>query len=113
MRPRALYVGMTNVFVTLSILGCLAVEPVRAVEPRKEQSTAPQKPLVRVVDLDVGETTQLELCNGQRVKVELLNLRELRDPIRQAVRSAMVTVKVEGEELLVMREEDIMAVIEG
>jgi len=99
MRPRALYVGMINVFFTLSILGCLAVEPVRAAEPRKEQSTAPQKPLVRVVDLDIGETTQLELCNGQRVKVELLKLRETRDPIRQAVRSAEVTVKVEGEEI--------------
>ena len=99
MRPRALYVGMTTVFFTLSILGCLAVEPVRAAEPRKEQSTAPQKPLVRVVDLDIGETTQLELCNGQRVKVELLKLRETRDPIRQAVRSAEVTVKVEGEEI--------------
>ena len=58
-----------------------------------------EQPLVRVVDISVGETTQLELCNGQQVSVQLLSLRESRDPIRQAVRSAKVTVKVDGEEI--------------
>ena len=40
----------------------------------------------------------MELCNGQRVEVKLWNLRETRDPIRQAVHSAKVTVMVDGEE---------------
>jgi murein DD-endopeptidase MepM/ murein hydrolase activator NlpD len=53
--------------------------------------------LVRVVDLTVGESVQVELCNGERVQVKLLELRETRDPIRQAIRSAMVKVQVDGE----------------
>jgi putative heme-binding domain-containing protein len=65
----------------------------------QKQSAAPQQPLVRVVDLNVGEATQLNLCNGQEVEVKLMNLVETRDPIRQAVRSAKVTVKVDGEEI--------------
>jgi hypothetical protein len=86
--------------LVLPILCCLAADSLRAAEPRlQELSAAPQQPLVRVVDLNVGETTQLELCNGQRVELKLLNLRETRDPIRQAVRSAKVTVKVDGEEI--------------
>ncbi|HIA63694.1 MAG TPA: hypothetical protein EYN93_12525, partial [Planctomycetaceae bacterium] len=39
--------------------------------------------LVRVVDLTVGESVQLELCNGEHVQVKLLDLQETRDPIRQ------------------------------
>jgi len=58
-------------------------------------------PLVRVVDLAVGESTTVELCDGQRVDVKLLDLRETRDPIRQAVRSAMVTVQVDGEKITI------------
>ena len=58
-------------------------------------------PLVRVVDLTVGESTTVELCNGQRVDVKLLDLQETRDPIRQAVRSAMVTVQVDGETIAI------------
>ncbi len=59
----------------------------------------PLQPLVRVVDLNVGESTELELCNGQHVQVKLLALEETRDPIRQAVRSALVTVQVDGDEI--------------
>ena len=53
--------------------------------------------LVRVVDLSVGESVQVELCNGEHVQVKLLDLQETRDPIRQAIRSAMVKVQVDGE----------------
>ena len=86
--------------LVLPILCYIAADSLWAAEPcLQELSAAPQQPLVRVVDLNVGETTQLELCNGQRVEVQLLNLRETRDPIRQAVRSAKVTVQVDGEEI--------------
>jgi len=54
-------------------------------------------PIVRVVDLDVNEATTVTLSNGEQVKVKLLDLKETRDPIRNAVRSAMVTVEVDGE----------------
>ena len=54
-------------------------------------------PIVRVVDLNVGETTTVTLGNGEQVKVKLCDLKETRDPIRNAVRSAIVTVEVDGE----------------
>ncbi|HAW30840.1 MAG TPA: hypothetical protein DCY03_22425, partial [Planctomycetaceae bacterium] len=54
-------------------------------------------PIVRVVDLNVGESASVTLSNGEQVQVKLLDLEETRDPIRQAVRSAIVTVEVDGE----------------
>ncbi len=56
-------------------------------------------PLVRTVDLNVGETQTVRLSNGKSTKIKLLNLKETRDPIRQAVRSAKVTVEVDGQEI--------------
>ncbi len=58
-------------------------------------------PLVRVVDLTVGDSTTVELCNGQKVDVRLVDLQETRDPVRQAVRSAMVTVQVDDETITI------------
>lgn len=60
-------------------------------------------PLVRVVDLTVGESTTMELCNGQKVDVRLVDLQETRDPVRQAVRSAMVTVQVDGAKITIVQ----------
>lgn len=57
------------------------------------------KPLVRVADVNVGEATKVELCDGLLVEVKLLNLSETRDPIRQAIRSAVVTVQIDGQEI--------------
>lgn len=65
----------------------------------QKQAASGQQPLVRVVDLNIGETTQVKLSDGQQVEVKLTNLVETRDPIRQAVRSAMVTVQIDGEEI--------------
>ncbi|MDT8303556.1 MAG: hypothetical protein RQ760_18900, partial [Sedimentisphaerales bacterium] len=46
------------------------------------------EPLVRVVDLDVGETLQVTLHDGTGVTVTLLELTEKRDSVRNAVRRA-------------------------
>lgn len=73
--------------------------PLYADDDAAEESAI--KPLVRVVDLNVGESTTVELCNGQKVDVKLVDLQETRDPIRQAVRSAMVTVLVDGEKITI------------
>jgi murein DD-endopeptidase MepM/ murein hydrolase activator NlpD len=54
-------------------------------------------PLVRVVDLNVGDVAEVELANGKTVKVKLLELQETRDPIREAIRLATVKVEVDGE----------------
>ena len=53
-------------------------------------------PLMRVVDLNVGEERTITLCNGESVIVKLLTKRTLRDPVRNAVRQAWVDVEVDG-----------------
>ena len=55
------------------------------------------QPLVRVVDLDRGEATQVELADGSKAQVKLIDVQETRDPIRDAVRRARVTVEVNGQ----------------
>jgi hypothetical protein len=55
------------------------------------------EPLVRVVDLNIDDSTEVELCNGSAVTVKLLDLQETRDTVCFAVRRAVVTVEVNGE----------------
>jgi hypothetical protein len=54
-------------------------------------------PLVRVVDLNVGDSSQVELCDGTGRMVKLTALKEYRDAVRNAVRKAHVTIEVDGE----------------
>lgn len=56
-------------------------------------------PIVRTFDLDLGETVPAELSDGTTVSIKLLKLKESRDRIRQAVRSAKATVSVDGEDI--------------
>jgi murein DD-endopeptidase MepM/ murein hydrolase activator NlpD len=55
------------------------------------------KPLVRAVDLNLGQTQEVQLCDGQKVQVKLLDLKETVDPLRAAVRNARVEVEVDGQ----------------
>jgi murein DD-endopeptidase MepM/ murein hydrolase activator NlpD len=57
------------------------------------------RPLVRIVDLTVGEGQQVELCDGKRVNVKLMDLHETRDDLRHAIRRAEVRVEVNGQEV--------------
>jgi murein DD-endopeptidase MepM/ murein hydrolase activator NlpD len=54
-------------------------------------------PSVRVLDLDLGESGQVTLADGKTATVKLLDLKETRDEIRDAVRRAVVKVEVNGE----------------
>jgi murein DD-endopeptidase MepM/ murein hydrolase activator NlpD len=54
------------------------------------------EPLLRVVDLNLGESAEVELHDGAKVRVKLLDLEETRDSLRQAVRQARVQVEVDG-----------------
>ena len=54
------------------------------------------RPLVRVIDLSIGETQQVKLSDGTRAVVKLVDLDEQRDSISDAVRRAEVTVEVDG-----------------
>ncbi|MHC4679790.1 MAG: PKD domain-containing protein [Planctomycetota bacterium] len=58
-----------------------------------------QTPLVTVTDLDVGESQTLELHDGSKATVKLLDLKETRDDLRNAVRQAVVTVEVNGKSI--------------
>lgn len=60
---------------------------------------APQKvePLLRAVDLNVGESAEVTLSNGKKATVKLLSLDERRDPIRNALREPKVAVEVDGQ----------------
>ncbi len=55
------------------------------------------KPLLRVVDLTIGESADVELCDGSNATVRLIDLKETRDEPSSAVRRAEVTVEVNGK----------------
>ncbi len=59
-------------------------------------------PLVRVVDLNVGDLREVELCDGSRATVKLLDLQETHDSVRGAVRRAEVTVEVNGKQVKIV-----------
>src|SRR5262249_55573154 len=51
------------------------------------------------IDLNVGETQVVELADHKKVRVRLLDLREARDELRNAVRRAEVRVQVADQEV--------------
>ena len=75
-------------------LAWIVVSPLAAEPP-----AATRTPLVRTVDLDVGERQEVVLCDGSRATVQLLDLDEQRDSVRQAVRRAVATVDVNGQRI--------------
>lgn len=63
-----------------------------------DESTRPAlNPLVRVVDLNIGESVDVTLCDGSKARVKLVDLQETRDTVCFAVRQADVTVEVDGQ----------------
>jgi len=64
--------------------------------PAAEGDAPTIQPLLCVVDLDVGQESEVELCDGTTATVKLLDLKETRDTLRGAVREARVTVEVNG-----------------
>lgn len=82
-------------FAVFSVL--VLVTPLRADMPRPTLA-----PLQRTIDLNVGESQEVELANGKKIPVKLLDLRETRDDLRQAVRKAEVTVEVGGEKVVLV-----------
>ncbi|KAA5542249.1 peptidoglycan DD-metalloendopeptidase family protein [Roseiconus nitratireducens] len=57
-----------------------------------------QVPLLRAVDLSVGESETVQLHDGTMTQVQLLRVQEDRDSLSGAVRRAEVTVRIDGEE---------------
>ncbi len=77
-----------SVLVALSLSSC-ARGAIQSEPP-------PHGPLHATVDLAIGETSEVVLWNGERARVTLLELKELRDEVCGAVREAYVHVDVNG-----------------
>lgn len=70
----------------------------RSTSAASTESGQPNQPaLVRVVDLGIGESRVVELCDGTRARVRLREIDERRDTLKNALREARVQVEVNGE----------------
>ncbi len=74
--------------------------------PAGAQETATAAPtvttkttLLRAVDLNLGESVDVTLSDGQPATIKLVDLQEARDALRDAVRRAEVTVEVNGQRM--------------
>ncbi len=79
-------------------MAVLLVNPAFADLPAPDGPPEPTRtPLVRTVDLNLGETADVELADNSIAQVRLVAVEEHHDSIRNAVRKAVVTVEVNGE----------------
>jgi len=53
-----------------------------------------------IAELDIGESQDVELNNGKTVKLQLLQVEEIRDNVRNGIRGAKVKVSVDGKECI-------------
>ncbi len=74
--------------IAFLLLSTLAIAP----------AAEPIAPLLRTIDLHVGETQTIDLCDGTSSTVKLLALNEPRDDLRNAVRHPNVLIEVNGEQ---------------
>ncbi|PYV85680.1 MAG: hypothetical protein DMG05_22215 [Acidobacteria bacterium] len=65
--------------------------------PAGSKPFAAEGPLFRTVELNVGESQEVEVSNGKKVNIKVLHLEEIRDELSSAVRRAHVRVEVNGE----------------
>src|SRR5262245_36594637 len=54
-------------------------------------------PLHRTVDLNRGESVRVELSDGSQAAVKLLDVEEVRDTLRSAIREAKVKLEINGQ----------------
>ncbi len=57
------------------------------------------EPPFTVLDMNVGESSNVDLKNGDSSTITLLSVAEHRDPIRNAIRSVQVKIEIDGEML--------------
>ncbi len=62
----------------------------------------PRLPLHRTVDLNRGEFVRIELSDGSRATVKLLDVEEVRDTLRSAIREAKVKLEINGQPATVL-----------
>jgi hypothetical protein len=62
-------------------------------------NTSRLAPVRVIAELNIGESQDIKLANGVIVKLSLLEIKEVRDSLRNAIRAAYVKVTVDGEEI--------------
>ena len=68
---------------------------ISAISCNKTRSTS----LRVVMELNIGESNNVELNNGDIVNISLIEINEIRDSLRDAIREAYVRITVDGEEI--------------
>ena len=76
------------------VCAMLAILPAIALAAQRDD---PREPLFRTVDLDRGNSREVELADGATARVRLLDVEEDRDGVRSAIRQARVKVEVNGQ----------------
>ncbi len=61
---------------------------------------ASRAPIARAVDLDVNEAQEVTLGGKTQLRVKLLSVAEARDPLRDAVRQALVKIEINGQSIV-------------
>lgn len=83
---------MMRLLLLASVATLLLLGPARAELPEPTLT-----PIHKTIDLNVGDSQDVELADGKKVRVKLLDLQETRDPLRKAVRAAQLKLEVGGE----------------
>jgi murein DD-endopeptidase MepM/ murein hydrolase activator NlpD len=64
--------------------------------PLASSQEAPSRPLFHTVDLNRSDSQEVELADGKKAKVKLVDVEETRDSLRSAIRLARVKVEING-----------------
>ena len=79
---------------TLSTALCLL--PMVLLNPGDLHADESQSPRHRTVDLNIGDVVEVELTDKTIAKVKLLDVKELRDTVRKAIREAQIKIEING-----------------
>jgi murein DD-endopeptidase MepM/ murein hydrolase activator NlpD len=83
---------MRNIFLAALLCSITMATHSTAGEPQPTRKAS-----MRTLDMNVGETQAVVMPNGKKVAVRLIELNETRDELREAVRSGVVKVEVDGK----------------
>ncbi len=80
-----------------TLLPVILVLSIPAFAAAQQEAPAGIEPLMRAVDLNIGQQQDVILSNNQKVAVKLLSVREHRDTVRGALRKVEVAVEIDGQ----------------
>ncbi len=81
----------------LAALAALSLLPINARSAEK-----PIPPARVLIELNIGQTRELSLTNGESVRLTLLGIDETRDDVRNIIHEVKLRVKVDGEEVVLI-----------